>query len=73
VDRAERELVGKLEVRWVDVDREMNLVKQFQVRVLPTILLVSPSGAVAERFESEDSSTAARIEQALERLKETTQ
>ncbi|MBI3950156.1 MAG: hypothetical protein HY314_06850 [Acidobacteria bacterium] len=46
VDRAERELAGKLEVRRVDVDREMNLVKQFQVRVLPTILLVSPSGAV---------------------------
>jgi hypothetical protein len=51
----------------------MNLVKQFQVRVLPTILLVSPSGAVEERFEGDDKSTVTRIEQAVERLKETAQ
>ena len=72
-DQAERELAGKVEVRRPDVEREKNLVEQFQVRVLPTILLVSPKGAVQERFEGEDSSTAARIEQALERLKGTLQ
>lgn len=72
-DRAERELAGKVEVRRPDVEREKKIVEQFQIRVLPTILLVSSGGAVEERFEGEDSETAARIEQALERLKGTTQ
>lgn len=69
VDQAESELAGKVEVRRPDVEREKHLVGQFQVRVLPTILLVSPTGAVEQRFEGEDSQTAARIEQTLERLK----
>lgn len=71
VNRAERELAEKVEVRRVDVDREMNLVQQFQVRVRPAVLLVSPTGAVEARFEGDDDSTAARIELALNRLKET--
>jgi thioredoxin-like negative regulator of GroEL len=69
LDQAERELAGQVEVRRPDVEREKNLVEQFQVRVLPTVLLVSPTGAVEQRFEGEDSSTAEHIEQALERLK----
>lgn len=72
-DKAESELAGKVEVRRPDVKREKNIIEQFQVRVLPTILLVSPTGTVEERFEGEDHSTAARIEQALERLKGTPQ
>lgn len=72
-DRAERELAGKVEVRRPDARREKNLLEQFQVRVLPTILLVSPTGEVQERFEGEDRPTAARIEQALARLKEAAQ
>lgn len=72
-DQAERELAGKIEVRRPDVEREKHLVERYQVRVLPTILIVSPTGAVEERFEGEDSSTAERIEQALERLKRTLQ
>jgi hypothetical protein len=68
-DRAERELIGKVEVRRPDVKREKKLIQQYQVRVLPTNLLVSASGAVQERFEGEDDATAERIEQALERLK----
>jgi thioredoxin-like negative regulator of GroEL len=72
-DRAERELADKVEVRRPDVKREKNVVEQFQVRVLPTILLVSPNGAVEERFEGEDNQTAERIDQALGRLKGTPQ
>ncbi|MCS6804847.1 MAG: thioredoxin domain-containing protein [Acidobacteriota bacterium] len=72
-DRAEREMAGKVEVRRPDVEREKSIMEQYQVRVLPTILLVSPTGVVEERFEGEDSQTAARIEQALERLKGTLQ
>ena len=72
-DRAESELAGKVDVKRPDVDREKTLVDQYQVRVLPTILLVSPTGSVEERFEGEDKATAARIEQALDRLKVTAQ
>lgn len=68
-DRCETELAGKVEVKRPDVEREKTLVEQYQVRVLPTILLVSPTGSVEERFEGEDKATAARIEQALDRLK----
>lgn len=32
-DRAERELAGRVEVRRPDVERERNLVEQYQVRV----------------------------------------
>ena len=72
-DRAESELAGKVEVKRPDVELEKTLLDQYQVRVLPTILLVSPTGSVEERFEGEDKTTAARIEQALDRLKETAQ
>lgn len=72
-DRAESELAGKVDVKRPDVDREKTLVDQYQVRVLPTILLVSPTGSVEERFEGEDKATAARIEQTLDRLKATAQ
>ena len=72
-DRCETELAGKVEVKRPDVEREKTLVEQYQVRVLPTILLVSPTGSVEERFEGEDKATAARIEQALDRLKVTAQ
>lgn len=72
-DRAERELAGRIEVRRPDVKHEKSIIERYQVRVLPTILLVSPTGAVEERFEGEDSSTAERIERALERLKGTLQ
>ena len=72
-DRAENELAGKVEVRRPDVEHEKNLAQQYQVRVLPTILLVSPAGDVQERFEGEDKATASRIEQTLDRLKATAQ
>lgn len=72
-DRAERELGGRVEVRRPDFERERNVVEQYQVRVLPTILLVSANGTVEERFEGEDRETAARIEQTLTRLKGTAQ
>lgn len=72
-DRAESELAGKVEVKRPDVEREKMLVDEYQVRVLPTILLVSPTGSVEERFEGEDKATAARIEQTLDRLKGTAQ
>ena len=72
-DRAESELAGKVEVRRPDVKSEKSLVDQYQVRVLPTILVVSPSGTVEDRFEGEDRETAERIDQALARLKETAQ
>jgi hypothetical protein len=57
-------------VRRPDATQQKNLVDAYKVRVLPTILLVSPNGQV-ERFEGKDEPTAGRIEQALSRLKET--
>lgn len=69
-DRAESELAGKVEVRRPDVKREKNLVQQYQVRVLPTILIVSPTGEVQNRFEGEDKATVERIDQSLTLLKE---
>lgn len=70
-DRVERELVGRFEVKRPDVKAEKSLVDKFQVRVLPTILVVSPAGEVQERFEGEGEQVASRIENALTRLKET--
>lgn len=70
-DRAERELVGRYEVKRPDVKAEKALVDKFQVRVLPTILIVSPTGEVQDRFEGEGEKVASRIETALTRLKET--
>lgn len=68
-DRAERELAGKIDVKRPDVKSEKSIVDRYQVRVLPTILVVGADGAVKERFEGEDKSTAASIEQALAKLK----
>ena len=70
-DRAERELVGRYEVKRPDVKAEKALVDKFHVRVLPTILIVSPTGEVQDRFEGEGEEVASRIETALTRLKET--
>lgn len=70
-DRAERELAGRFEVKRPDVNAEKTLVDKFQVRVLPTILIVSPTGEVQERFEGEGEQVASRIENAFARLKET--
>ena len=72
-DRAERELAERVDVRRPDVEREKNILTQYQVRVLPTILLVSSNGEVQERFEGEGNATAQRIEQTLQRLKGTAQ
>lgn len=69
-DRAERELAGRVEVKRPDVKSEKSVVDKYQVRVLPTILIVSPAGAVEGRFEGEDKGTVARIEEAFSRLKE---
>ena len=69
-DRAERELAGRFQVKRPDVKAEKALVDKFQVRVLPTILIVSPTGEVQERFEGEGEEVASRIENALTRLKE---
>jgi thioredoxin-like negative regulator of GroEL len=68
-NRAERELGGRVDVRRPDVERDRTVVEQYQVRVLPTILLVSANGTVEERFEGEDKETVTRIEQTLARLK----
>lgn len=68
-DRAEREFSSRLEVKRPDVKSEKGVVDKYQVRVLPTILIVSPAGTVEERFEGEDKETVARLEQAFSRLK----
>jgi thioredoxin-like negative regulator of GroEL len=70
-DRAERELTGRVEVKRPDVKSEKSIVDKYQIRVLPTILVVSPAGAIEGRFEGEDKETVARIEQAFSQLKET--
>ena len=69
-DRAEREFAGRFEVKRPDVKAEKTLVDKFQVRVLPTILIVSPTGEVQERFEGEGEQVASRIENAFTKLKE---
>ena len=70
-DRAERELAGRFEVKRPDVKAEKTLVDKYQVRVLPTILIVSPTGEVQERFEGEGEQVTSRIEKVFARLKET--
>jgi thioredoxin-like negative regulator of GroEL len=69
-DRAERELAGRVEVKRPDVKSEKSLVDKYQVRVLPTILIVSSAGAIEGRFEGEDKETVTHIEEAFSRLKE---
>ncbi len=69
-DRAEREFSSRLEVKRPDVKSEKSVVDKYQVRVLPTILIVSSAGAIEGRFEGEDKETVARIEEAFSRLKE---
>ena len=68
-ERAERELAGKVEVKRPDVTIEKSVVDKYEVRVLPTILVVDASGAVKERFEGEEKETAARLEEMMTRLK----
>lgn len=72
-DRAERELAGRVEVRRPDVKNEKDIVDQYRVRVLPTILIVSPAGAVEGRFQGEDKETSAQLEQAFTHLKSAAQ
>lgn len=69
-ERAERELAGRVAVKRPDVKSEKSIVEKYQVRVLPTILIVSSAGAVEGRFEGEDKATISRIEEAFNRLKE---
>lgn len=68
-DRAERELGDRVDVRRPDVEREKGVVEQYQVKVLPTIVIVSPEGKVEGRFEGEEGETAEQIDQALTKLK----
>jgi Thioredoxin len=68
-DRAERELAGRIEVKRPDVKGEKGVVDKYQVRVLPTILVIDASGMVKERFEGEEKETAARLEDMMARLK----
>lgn len=68
-DRAERELAGKIEVKRPEVKSEKGVVDKYQVRVLPTILVVDSSGAVKERFEGEEKETVTRLEEMMTRLK----
>lgn len=68
-DRAEREFSSRLEVKRPDVKSEKSIVDKYQVKVLPTILIVSPAGTVEERFEGEGKETVAKLEQAFSRLK----
>jgi hypothetical protein len=68
-DRVEREMAGKIEVKRPDVKSEKSVVEKYQVRVLPTILVVSVDDVVKERFEGEEKETAARLEEMMARLK----
>ena len=68
-DRAEKDFAGKIDVRRPDVERDKATAERFNVKVLPTILLVSPTGEIQERFEGEDGDTVAKLDQAFERLK----
>jgi thioredoxin-like negative regulator of GroEL len=68
-DRAEREMAGKIEVKRPDVKSEKGVVDKYQVRVLPTILVVDAGGVVKERFEGEEKNTAVRLEEMMARLK----
>jgi thioredoxin-like negative regulator of GroEL len=68
-DRAERELAGKVDVRRPDVKNERSEVERYQVRVLPTILVVDAGGAVKERFEGEEKELVAQLEAMMTRLK----
>ena len=69
-DRAESELSAKVEVKRPDVEKEKSVVDKYQVKVLPTILVVTPDGTVTERHEGEDGETVKRLEGMMARLKE---
>lgn len=68
-DQAEKELSARVEVKRPDVKTEKATVDKYQVRVLPTILVVSPNGEVTERFEGEDGNTIKGLEGMISRLK----
>jgi flagellar basal body-associated protein FliL len=68
-DQPEKELAARVEVKRPDVKTEKAIVDKFQVRVLPTILLVSPDGQITERFEGEDGDTIKKLESLMTRLK----
>lgn len=51
---------GVVSVR-VDARRDPELAKRLGVRMLPTILLVGPDGAVAERVEGEGGEVEGRL------------
>lgn len=60
-DQAENELSARVEVKRPDIKTEKAIVDKYQVRVLPTILLVAPDGQVTMRFEGEDGDTIKRL------------
>lgn len=68
-DQAESELSARVEVKRPDVKTEKAIVDKYQVRVLPTILVVAPDGQITERFEGEDGDTIKGLEGMISRLK----
>lgn len=68
-DQAESELSARVEVKRPDVKTEKVIVDKYQVRVLPTILVVAPDGQITERFEGEDGDTIKGLEGMISRLK----
>lgn len=68
-DAAERELAGRIDVKRPNVKNDKSIVDKYQVRVLPTILVVGADGAVKERFEGEEKETVAQLETMMTRLK----
>ena len=68
-DRAEKELTNRVIVRRPDIDRERALLTQYSVRVLPTILIVSPLGIEQARFEGEGELVEAALQKAIENWK----
>ncbi len=68
-DEGCRLIYSFVEVKRPDVKSEMSIVDKYQVRVLPTILVVDSTGAVKERFEGEEKKTVAQLEEMMARLK----
>lgn len=67
-DAARKRLPRGVAAERVDVDHGTSLAKRFGVRVLPTVLLTGPSGAVVGRVEGEGDEAVSRVLNLVSRI-----
>lgn len=68
-DRAEHELSESIVVRRPDVEQDKDLMTRYNIKILPTIIIVAPGGEEEERFEGEGNSVEVALEKTMIRLR----